>query len=57
MTIVKDFTNLDENIKNHFVYTPYLMYFEEGTLKGEVIGDNIKNELKTFLENNKIEKN
>ena len=57
MTIVKNFTNLDENIKNHFVYTPYLMYFEEGTLKGEVIGDNIKNELKTFLENNKIEKN
>ena len=33
------------------------MYFEDGTLKGEIIGDNIKNELKTFLENNKIEKN
>lgn len=57
MTIVQDFIALDENIKNHFAYTPYLMYFEEGTLKSEIIGDNIKNELKTFLENNKIEKN
>ncbi len=47
-----EFKELDIRIANHFQYTPYLLYFENGELKKELIGLKNNEELKEFI--NKI---
>ena len=47
-----EFKKLDTRIANHFQYTPYLLYFENGELKKELIGLKNNAELKEFI--NKI---
>lgn len=46
------FVGLDKRISEHFQYTPYLLYFERGELKKELVGLKNDDELKEFI--NKI---
>lgn len=41
--------SLDERLKSHLQYTPYLMYFEEGLLKEEIVGKVEKHTLEDFV--------
>ena len=48
----REFEELDKRISEHFQYTPYLLYFENGELKKELVGLKNDDELKEFI--NKI---
>ncbi len=39
----------EENIKSHIQYTPYIMYFENGMLKEEIVGKVEKKSLEEFF--------
>lgn len=49
-----EFIHLDENISQNFMYTPYLMYFKEGTFKAELVGKKDQDLLEQFFINNEI---
>ena len=52
----KKFQELNPNIKDHIKYTPYIMYFENGNLKSELVGKKEKQEIENFIKNRKKEK-
>lgn len=52
---VKKFQEMNTNIKDHIKYTPYLMYFENGNLKSELVGKKERQEIENFIKNRKKE--
>jgi len=46
--------SLEERLSSHIQYTPYIMYFEEGKLKEDIVGKVAKNTLEEFIEKNEI---
>ena len=43
------FLSFHENISNRISYTPYLLFFENGELRGDIVGRMKKNEIEDFI--------
>lgn len=52
-----EFMNIDTRLQRNLQYTPYLMYFENGVLKDELVGSKKQVEVSNFIERNKLENN
>ncbi len=49
MESLKKFQEVDEKINVKIIYTPYLMYFENGLLKDDMVGETNKDKIEDFL--------
>ena len=45
----QNWINMDSRLKEHLPYTPYIMYYKEGSLKEEIVGRVPKSELEDFI--------
>lgn len=46
---LKKFREVDEKISAKIIYTPYLMYFDNGILKDDMVGETNRNKIEDFL--------
>lgn len=53
-TEYKEFLMLHEDIKLHFSYTPFLMYFKDGNFTESIVGRVAKNKIEDFIIKNKM---
>ncbi len=51
------FMNVDEKLKEHLQYTPYLMVFKNGKLVDELVGSKPKEEVENFIAKNELATN